>query len=56
MNSHFHRCGIKLPIVDGQGQVGPAASKNRGLGDKVLGPARFDWMIETFTLLRGMKT
>lgn len=47
VNSHFHSCGINLPIVDGQGQVGPGASKSRYLGDKVLGPARFHWMIET---------
>lgn len=47
MNSHFHSCGIELPIVDSQGQVGFGASKSRYLSDKVLGPARFDWMIET---------
>ena len=35
-----------MPIVDSQGQVGFGASKSRYLRDKVLGPARFDWMIE----------
>lgn len=36
VNGDFHNCGIKLPIVDGQGQVGPGAD------DKVIGPARFN--------------
>ena len=47
VNSPFHSCGIKLPIEDGQGQVGLGASKSRYLIDKVLGSACFDWMIET---------